>query len=350
MSIPPSTARASATKAVAPATDERSATIGTVSPPSVMAAAPIVSAWRPQTATCTPSATSASATANPRPFDAAATAARRPAIPRSITPLLGNSLVSTSVNRARSVAQRGRAATGAVRDHLGADGDGRLFGGAGTDVEPDRRHDLADLGVAQPRLPEPDDATLVGTPGSHCTHVADLRLHRGRDRGHVELVVVGEHANDITRTELGADGFEIAIGPHVLDFVGHRKALHRREHRARVADGDPEAEHLGNPGQRGGEVDRAEDDHPGRDDERLDEDGNRLLACFAVRPVVTRRAKTGLELAERVSRDHAIEVRIAERADRSAVRLHEHLRTDTGAVDDGDERDGLRRLHRGTQG
>ena len=67
-------------------------------------------------------------------------------------------------------------------------------------------------------------------------------------------------------------------------------------------------------GERGREVDRAEDDHARRQRERLDEDADLFLARFAVLAVVAGRREAGLELAERVARDDAVEIRVAERA------------------------------------
>src|SRR5207248_8301242 len=97
-------------------------------------------------ATRTPSAARACATPSPKPLDAAATAARRPVIPRSTCCLLlPAGRLDDSVNRARSAAQRLRAASGAQRDHFGAHGDRRFFGRAGTDIEPDGGHDARDL-------------------------------------------------------------------------------------------------------------------------------------------------------------------------------------------------------------
>ena len=45
-----------------------------------------------------------------------------------------------------------------------------------------------DLVVGDTRLAQPRDATVVGAAGAHRTEVPDVRLHRGRDRGDVELV------------------------------------------------------------------------------------------------------------------------------------------------------------------
>ena len=85
------------------------------------------------------------ATANPRPFDAAATAARFPQIPRSTTCLL-----ASSVNRTRSVAQRRDLPAGAQAMISAQIAIGRLLRRAGADVEPDRRHHPRDLGVGEP--------------------------------------------------------------------------------------------------------------------------------------------------------------------------------------------------------
>ena len=83
MSTCPSASAAASTKPVAPSVVDTSATIGTArsTPP---AAASMRSRSRPQMATRAPSAASARAAASPRPDDAPATAAVRPAMPRSM--------------------------------------------------------------------------------------------------------------------------------------------------------------------------------------------------------------------------------------------------------------------------
>src|ERR1700722_1380240 len=87
MSTRPRASMASSTKLVAPAVVETSATSGMAKSPIPSAAALIRSASRPQIATRTPSAARAVATANPSPFDDAATAAVLSDSPRSM-PLL----------------------------------------------------------------------------------------------------------------------------------------------------------------------------------------------------------------------------------------------------------------------
>ena len=108
-------------------------------------------------------------------------------------------------------------------------------------------------------------------------------------------MVVGQHAHHIARTELVADLGEVAVGPVVDDFVGHREPLHRREHGARVAHGDAVAEHLRDARSSAAVKSTA----PkmimrGGQRERLDEDGDGLLARLAVLSVVTRRRDAGL--------------------------------------------------------
>src|SRR5438105_3532626 len=204
MSTPPNAPCASRTKPAAPSTCETSATIGTVSRPMPAAAASIVSRLRPQIATLTPSAASACATPSPKPLDAAATAARRPVIPRStLVPPSRRPAgrLDDSVNRARSVAQRLRAASGPQCDDFGAHRDCRFLGRAGTDVEPDGRHDARDLGLGQPGFPQALLALLVRPPRSHGAQVADLGLDRGGDGGHIELVIVRQHADRVARSE-----------------------------------------------------------------------------------------------------------------------------------------------------
>ena len=171
-----------------------------------------------------------------------------------------------------------------------------------------------ELLVGDTRLVEPLDPSRVRAPGSHRAEIPDAGRQRADDRGHVELGVVGEHADCVVTTEAVADLREVAVGPVVHDFVGHRESLHRREHRTRVAHHHVVAEHLRDLGQRGGEVDRAEDHHARRRRERLDEHRHRVFACLAVHAVVPHRREARVELAERVARDDAVEVGIAERA------------------------------------
>ena len=175
-------------------------------------------ASRPQIATCTPSAASARATPNPRPFDAAATAARRPAIPRSIA-----SACPTASGWGRQCRAATRPAAGPRRDDLGADRDRGLLGGAGADVETDRRHHPPDLGVGEPRLAQPLDRgprASGASPSRRCT----------RPWSRTAATIAGTSnlwswVSTQTRraAELGADLVEVAVGPVVHDLVGHRE-------------------------------------------------------------------------------------------------------------------------------
>ena len=149
MSMPPSASRASLHEARRARLgrdvgDERHRAVADLAPPRPRSAR----ASRPQIATCTPSSASAArGRRSPSPCDAAATAARRPAMPRSTATCRRS---STSVNRARTC----RAATAAWRPvrraMISAQIDDRgLLGRAGADVEPDRRHDPGELVVGR---------------------------------------------------------------------------------------------------------------------------------------------------------------------------------------------------------
>ena len=116
-----------------------------------------VLASRPQIATRTPSAASASRDAEaealetrrrPRPL------ARRYRDPRNPS----WTMPCVSVDGARSVAQRRGVTPGPQRDDLGADRDRGLLGRAGADVETDRRHDARrSRRRSSPRLAQPPD-------------------------------------------------------------------------------------------------------------------------------------------------------------------------------------------------
>ena len=186
----------------------------------------------------------------------------------------------------------------------------------------------------------------AGATATHRSEVADLGVERSHDRGHVELVIVGEHAHRIARAESIADALEETMGPVDHDLIGVGEPSHGGEHLARVADGDVVAEHLGHAHERAGEVDRTEHEHAGRRRERLDEHAQVLGAGFAVHAVVTHAGAAASELAQRVAGDHAIEIGITEGAGRSPSLDHDG-RPGTGALDHGGQGDGALVEHGG---
>ena len=208
------------------------------------------------------------------------------------------------VDRTAGVAERRRGLAGPAGDDLGADRHGGLLGRARPDVEPDRGHDPLEAGVVDPRLSEARDAVGVRASAPHRPEVSDARAERRHDRGHVELHVVGEHAHRVARSERRTDAREVTVGPVAHDLVGHREPGSRREDLPGVADGDPVAEQLRLPYERGGEVDRTEDDELRRRRERLDEHVDDALARLAVPPVVPggRRARPRARRARRARR------------------------------------------------
>ena len=119
------------------------------------------------------------AVANPRPRDAAATAARRPSIPRFIC----GSFVARFTAWIGPVPSRSDATpgpAGAHRDDLGADRDRGLLRGPRADVEPDRRHHAGQPGVVDPGFAQPLDPRRVGPPRSHRPEVAHVGLRAPR--------------------------------------------------------------------------------------------------------------------------------------------------------------------------
>ena len=159
-----------------------------------------------------------------------------------------------------------------------------------------------------------DRPVVVGPPRTHGPQVADVGLQGRHDGRHVELRVVGEHADRVAGPEAGADLGQVLVRPGHHHLVGHREAGPGGEHRPGVADRHPVAEDLGHLGQGGGEVDGAEDDHPGRRGERLDEDRQVPAPGLAVAPVVAGPGQPGGQLALGVAADHPIQVRVAEAA------------------------------------
>ena len=109
------------------------------------------------------------------------------------------------------------------------------------------------------------EPVVVGTPRAHRADVGHLgEPERHLEQGYVELRVVGEHADGGPPVDpAGRDlGVEVAVRPVDDDLVRLGEAGRGREHGPGVADRDVVAEERADPGDRGGEVDRAEDQHP----------------------------------------------------------------------------------------
>ena len=248
---------------------------------------------------------------------------------------------AVGVDGPRLVAERRGAAAGPQGDDLSADRDGRLLWGAGTDVEADRRHDPRQVGFGDAGFEQALDSLGVRAPAAHGPDVADPGGEGADEGGDVELGVVGQDAHCVAWPEFGPDLGQVAVGPVDDDLVGEREALAGGEDGAGVADGDVVAEELGDPEEGGGEVDGAEDDHLRWWCERLDEDGQVLLAGLAVEPVVAGAAAAGLQLADAVAGDDAVEGLVPEAATDLPVGEGEELGAEAlgGAGDDGRQRD-----------
>ena len=106
---------------------------------------------------------------------------------------------------------------------------------------------------------------------SHHTDVARVRRESPLNGGHVELRVVSENAHGVARAK-GCPMFgEQLIGPRHHHLVCHRKPPRGGKHLACITHRDSIAEHLGNAGERTGEIDRAKNHHLRGPGERLDE-------------------------------------------------------------------------------
>ena len=169
-------------------------------------------------------------------------------------------------------------------------------------------------GSVTPDLGESLHPFGVGLAAAHHADVADVGGERPLHGGHVELRVVGQDAHGVARSELGAVLVEHRGRPGDLDLVGHREAPPGGEHLAGVAHGHAVAEHLGDPRQRRGEVDRSEDPHLRRRGVRLDEHADRRLVDQVLRrglPLGAVAADPGpgrLQLGERVAADDPVEL------------------------------------------
>src|SRR5690242_3561721 len=134
-------------------------------------------------------------------------------------------------------------------------------------------------------LTEPGQPVLVGPPAAHGPDVAGRGAQRDLEHRHVELGIVGEHADHRALVHRGAG--QVPVRPLHDHLVGVGEPRLGREHRPGVAHGDVVPEELPRPGHGRREVDRAEDQHPRRRRERLHEHGKLVEAALPVLAVVT---------------------------------------------------------------
>ena len=178
----------------------------------------------------------------------------------------------------------------------------------------------------------------MGGPAAHDTEIADIGTQRRDDGWHVELRVVREHTHGVGRAEAVTDALQQAIRPVDDDLVGQREPGTRGEHLAGVTDRHPIAESFRRPAQRGGEVDRTEDQHLRRLGVRLDEDLQSLVVGLTLRAVVADPGASGGELARHVPGHDTIQIGITQRPARRTVGLDEELGAEVRTVDDRGQR------------
>src|ERR687898_2334301 len=145
----------------------------------------------------------------------------------------------------------------------------------------------------------------------HRPYVACWRIERSLQNGHVELGVVGQDGDDASAVDLG--GLQVLIGPGNDDLVRRREPFAGGEDGAGVADDHPVAHELAGPRDGRSEVYGAEDVHPGRRGERLDEDGDVLHPALTARTEVDRLRSPTLEQAPRRLHDGLVQLGVTGR-------------------------------------
>ena len=120
----------------------------------------------------------------------------------------------------------------------------------------------------------------MGAPAAHRADVPGGGAQRHLEQGHVELGVVGEHADHGPGVHVRAGQEPVRPVDHDLVRVGEPRR--RGKHLPGVAYGDVVAEELPGPGHGGGEVDRAEHQHPGSGRERVHEHAEVVTAALTV--------------------------------------------------------------------
>lgn len=179
----------------------------------------------------------------------------------------------------------------------------------------------------------------MGAARAHRTDVGHGEAQGQPQQRYVELGVVGEDAQD--RTGVDVRTLQVLVGPLDDDLVGLGEAGPRGEHGARVAHRDVVAEELADPHQRRREVDRAEDDHPGRRHRGLDQERERGSAARALFADLQGAGAAAVQEGARLGGHRAVEFRVcAEAALVRAVGAHQHRAAPQlrGAGDDPCER------------
>ena len=234
-------------------------------------------------------------------------------------------------------------------DQLGGDRDRRLLGSAGPQVQADRGAQPGKLGLGEPGLPEPGEPVLVRPAAAHGADVAGRGAQRHLQQRNVELRIVGQHADHGALVDIRAG--QVTVRPFHDDLVGVTEPRRGGEDAARVAYGHAVAEELPDPGDRGGEVDRAEDQHPRRRRERVDEHRQLIVAALALRAVAAHgRLALGQHAPHVVVGRGVQPVARAEAARGGPVRVDDAPGPDdAGPADHGGDRHRLLALHRGGQ-
>ena len=106
----------------------------------------------------------------------------------------------------------------------------------------------------------------MGLPGPHRADIGNRQPQRSGQHRHIEFRIVSEHANHGPAVDgAGLDlGRQIAVWPIHHHFISIGESFAGGEHRAGVADGHPIAEERADPGNCGGKINGAEDQHSRR--------------------------------------------------------------------------------------
>ena len=155
--------------------------------------------------------------------------------------------------------------------------------------------------------PQAFQAPGMGTARAHGAQVAHPGAERGDDGGHVELVVVGQHAHGVTRPQVVPGPGQVGLGPLHDDLVGVGEPPGRGEGGPGVAHRHPVTEHFGHPDKCGGEIDGPKDHHATGGREHLEEHRHVRAHGLPVGPVVASGARPAVQGTQGVAGHDVIE-------------------------------------------
>ena len=211
------------------------------------------------------------------------------------------------MDRSGTIAQRVRKNLRTLRNDFCTDRYGRFFGRAGSDIEADRSHDPFYSFRTYSFGSQPFHSSTVGRTRAHRSDVANIGVEGGNEHGDIELVIMGQHADSVERTQSIRNLSEIAVRPIHDYLVGFGEPGFGGENGPRIAHGDVISKNLGNTHESRSEVDRPKDQHAAGRGKHLNEHLDVTSAHLSPEAIVAGPTVTDVKGCSQISNDNRVE-------------------------------------------